>query len=75
MKTKQKKELHSKTVQELKISLNEAKEELFSLKLEKAQKKLKNLRSVFIKRKDIAKILSILQEKESENANLAIKTK
>lgn len=64
MKTKTKKELHVKTALELKTALKEAKEELFSLRLQKTQKKLKNLRSIFEKRKDIAKILTILKEKE-----------
>lgn len=64
MKTKTKKELHVKTASELKTALKEAKEELFSLRLQKTQKKLKNLRSIFEKRKDIAKILTILKEKE-----------
>lgn len=75
MKTKQKKELHTRTMQELKVMLKEAKEELFSLKLEKVQRKLKNLRSIFEKRKNIAKILTILREKEIDSAILAQKGK
>lgn len=64
MKTKTRKELHTKTVPELKAGLLEAKNELFSLNLEKAQKKLKNLRAIYEKRKEIARILTILKEKE-----------
>ncbi|RJQ38715.1 50S ribosomal protein L29 [Candidatus Microgenomates bacterium] len=75
MKTKQKKELHAKTIQEIKVLLKEAKEEMFSLKLEKVQRKLKNLRSIFEKRKNIAKMLTILREKEIEGAILAEKGK
>ncbi|MDP3988510.1 MAG: 50S ribosomal protein L29 [Candidatus Levybacteria bacterium] len=64
MKTKVKKDLHAKTLKELQTELKEAREQLFSLKLDKAQNKLKNLRAVFTKRKDIARILSIIKEKE-----------
>ncbi|MDP2649581.1 MAG: 50S ribosomal protein L29 [bacterium] len=68
MKSKVKKELHSKTIKELEAALKEAKDQLFSIKLEQASKKLKNLRSIFEKRKDIAKIMSILKEKELLNS-------
>ncbi len=67
MKTKVKKDLHAKTSKELQAELKEAREQLFSLKLDKVQNKLKNLRAVFTKRKDIARILSIIKEKEFEN--------
>lgn len=70
MKTKEKKELREKTIPELKTALREAREEIFSLKLQKAQKKLKNVRLLFEKRKDIARIQTILREKELENANI-----
>jgi len=69
MKTKEKKELFTKTIQELKNLLKEKRNELFSLRQELAQKKLKNTKSVFWKRKEIARILTILKEKElSEDA-------
>lgn len=64
MKAKAKKELHEKTMPELKTALKEAQDELFSLKIQKAQKKLKNVRLLFEKRKDIARILTILRVKE-----------
>lgn len=70
MKIKAKKELHEKIIPELKTALREAHEEIFSLKLQKAQKKLKNVRMLFEKRKDIARIQTILREKELENANI-----
>lgn len=70
MKAKEKKELHQKTAEELKIALKETRAELFLQKMEKAQKKLKNLRSIFEKRKKIARILTILKEKEFKNANI-----
>jgi len=64
MKTKDKKELSTKTIKELKMLLKEKKNELFSLIQEHAQKKLKNTRSIFWKKKEIAVISTILREKE-----------
>lgn len=66
MKTKDKKELYSKTIEELKNILKITKEEIFKLKLENFQKKLKNTSSISVKRKDLAKILTILRGKELE---------
>lgn len=64
MKTKEKKELFAKTIPELKNLLKEKRNELFLQKQELVQKKLKNTKSVFWKRKEIARILTILKEKE-----------
>lgn len=64
MKTKEKKELFSKTADELKNLLKEARNELFDLKLSLAQNKLKNVKEVFFKRKQIAMILTAIKEKE-----------
>ncbi len=69
MKTKDKKEIFSKNLKELKTALKEAKEALFNLNLEKAQDKLKNKRSIFNKKKEIARILTALREKELLNEN------
>ena len=66
MKTKIKKEFNEKTKEELQKNLAELREELFSLRMQKSQKKLKNLRSIFIKRKDAARILTFIRRKESE---------
>lgn len=63
MKTKDKKELFSKTIDELKSLLKESRNELFDLKLSLSQKKLKNTREVFWKRKKIATILTAIKEK------------
>ena len=68
MKTKDKLALHAKTLQELKTLQKEAKDALFLLKLEKSQNKLKNLRSIFWRRKEIARIATIIRGKEFENA-------
>lgn len=66
MKTKNKDTFHSKNLEELKGLLNETRDALLSLRLEKMQKKLKNTRAIFLKRKEIARILSTIREKEFE---------
>lgn len=63
MKLKDKKELHSKTVSELKKLLKDAQEALFSLRIEHEQNKLKNTTSLNSKRKEIAVLKTILTEK------------
>jgi ribosomal protein L29 len=68
MKTKDKKDLFTKDIKELKNMLSEGRDALFSLKMEKSQNKLKNTRSIFMKRKEIARILTALRRKEFENA-------
>lgn len=62
MKSKDKKELKARTIQELKSMLKDAKDALFSLKLEKEQNKLKDLRAIFHKRKEIARMLTAIRE-------------
>lgn len=64
MKTKDKKELHAKGVKELKNLVAKLKDELAGLKLDKTQHKLKNTRSLFIKRKEVAQMLTIIKMKE-----------
>ncbi len=64
MKTKIKKEFYAKTIPELRVTLKEAKDVIFSLRLEKAQKKLKNLRAIFNKRKEMAVIKTFIRGKE-----------
>lgn len=71
MKTKEKKDLSTKNIKELRTMLKDAKNALFSLRMEKSQVKLKNPRSIFHKRKDIAKILTVLTRKEFEDAKKA----
>jgi ribosomal protein L29 len=68
MKTKDKKELHSKSLQELRKVVTDAKDAVVSLRLDKSQNKLKNTSSLSLKRKEIAQILTIIRMKElSEN--------
>lgn len=68
MKTKDKKELHLKSLEELNNLAREAKDALSGLKLDKAQNKLKNTSLLSLKRKEIAQMLTIIRGKElSEN--------
>ena len=64
MKTKNKKELFAKTIDELKKILSEKRQELFLLRQDLAQNKLKNQRSIFWKRNEIALILTAIREKD-----------
>ncbi len=57
------KELRQKTEKELKDLLNENKQKLGQLKFDLASKKLKNVREIRELRRDIARILTILNEK------------
>ena len=64
MKQKEKKDLHHKEKVELKKLLNDAKEALFSMKIDHSQFKLKNTASLSVKRKEIATILTVLRGKD-----------
>ncbi|MGA2967858.1 MAG: 50S ribosomal protein L29 [Candidatus Levyibacteriota bacterium] len=64
MKTKDKKEMFTKSEKELKKALAEAKGALLDLRLGLKQNKLKNTRLIFWKRKEIALIETALKEKE-----------
>lgn len=68
MKSKEKKELFTKSEKELKKALKEAKEALFNLVLDNRQNKLKNTRQIFWKKKEIALILTAIREREIANA-------
>ena len=61
MKTK---ELHDMTVEELNTKLKELKEELFNLRFRHAIGQLENPASLKTCKKDIAKIMTILRERE-----------
>jgi ribosomal protein L29 len=64
MKTKEKKELHAKSIKELSNLIAEAKNALVELKLEKTQNKIKNTSSLSVKRKEIAQMLTVMRLKE-----------
>ena len=65
MKTTDKKALHIKNVQELRKLVEEAQKNLVQLKLEHVQGKLKNTRSIFNTRKEIAVMQAVLQQVET----------
>ena len=58
------KEISGKNEKELKELLLEKKKDLQNLKLDNKQNKLKNTRSIFNTRKEIAKIMTLMKEKE-----------
>ncbi|OGH23802.1 MAG: 50S ribosomal protein L29 [Candidatus Levybacteria bacterium RIFCSPHIGHO2_02_FULL_42_12] len=65
MKKKDMQALRNKDANEFRRMIDEAKKELFKLKLDLSMQKLKNTRAVFEKRKDIARLLTLLEEKKS----------
>ncbi len=56
--------LHEQTVPELRKALHDAHSELYNMRLEKSQFKLKNTSSLTMKRADIARIMTVLKLKE-----------
>ena len=58
------KEISGKNEKELKDLLLEKKRELQNLKIDNKQNKLKNTRSIFNTRKEIAKIMTLMRERE-----------
>ncbi len=58
-----------KAVADLKVDLSKAREDLFNLQLDQKMRKLKNTRSLFLKRKEIAKILTAMNLQKKEVAN------
>lgn len=61
------KELRELTVDELKRKLEDLRRELFNLRFQQITHQLKNPIRIRIVRKDIAKILTILREKETKS--------
>jgi ribosomal protein L29 len=64
MKSKDKKELHAKSIRELSNLVVEAKNELAGLKIDKTQNKIKNTSLLSVKRREIAQMLTIIRLKE-----------
>lgn len=58
------KEIVAKSEKELRDLLSEKREEFLSLNLDNKQNKLKNTRSIYNTRKEIARILTLIKEKE-----------
>ncbi len=63
MKSKQKEELKAKSINELRNLVKESEGLIFKFKLEKAQNKMKNLKSMFWERKKIALMLTVINQK------------
>ncbi len=61
-------DLQGKNIDELKKALKEESKSLFDLRVENALGKLKNGRSIYFKRKDIARIKTEITNKELINA-------
>ena len=57
------KELREKTVEELKLEHKKLKEELFKARFAKAASQLKNFSELRSKRRDVARIMTVLNEK------------
>lgn len=67
MAKKQKADITEKSVEALKKDVEEARHELFNMKLDNQMRKLKNTRSLFLKRKEIARMLTAVKVKEVAN--------
>lgn len=67
MKRREIKELANKSTEELLKQLQEAKKALFDLQMDFRMAKLKNLRSLFWKKKEVAYLLTQLRRKEQAN--------
>lgn len=57
------KELEQKTIAELATLVKEGKEALFAFRLDNEMRKLKNTKSIFFKRKEIARLLTAINLK------------
>ena len=67
MKKRDLKEFANKSIDELRKSLNDSRKELFTIKMDVSLGKIKNTRTLFWKRKEIAYILTQLRRKELAN--------
>lgn len=74
MKTREIKELHTKTESELRAMLKELKTSLASAELEHSQRKLTNTTSMRLLRVDIARINTVLHGKAAEAVSETIPT-
>lgn len=66
MKKGEIKPLHSKTTEELQVLLSEATKKLFESRMELTQNKLKNTSLINELKDDIARIKTVLKEKEAK---------
>ena len=68
MKGNIKRELHSKTREELKTAIKTIRGELVQMVVRKSSNKEKNVHTQKTKRKDLARLMTVLRKKETENA-------
>ncbi len=61
------KELRQLNEKELQAKLQEKRNELLKLRIKKASSQLKNIREIRLQRKEVARILTILREKQLES--------
>ncbi len=66
MRSNDRKALHAMESKELRKLLDEAASALVTLQIEHVQRKLKNTQSMYTKRKEIARIQTVLQEKDTQ---------
>ena len=64
-------ELRELTMEELEERLVEAKEELFNLRFQRATGQLQNSARIAVVKRDVARILTILREREIDAAEAA----
>lgn len=65
--------LRSKSVEDLRTVLVDSKEELFNLKFQQATGNLENHRSIRKAKKEIARVHTLIREKELQQANEGVK--
>ncbi|HUS60405.1 MAG TPA: 50S ribosomal protein L29 [Nevskiaceae bacterium] len=64
MKKKEISQLHAKTSQELKILIKKMEEELVRMKIDLGSGRLKDVRAVLKKRRDLARAKTVFRQKE-----------
>ena len=70
---KHKDDLRSKSVEDLRAVLVDSKEELFNLKFQHATGNLENHRNIRKAKKEIARVHTLIREKELEEAGKGVK--
>ncbi len=60
--------LHEQTPEELRLRLDEAKKEMFTLRVRQTTKELENPHAITAKRREIARILTVLHQKATKAA-------
>jgi len=64
MKRKDIEKLHQLSVQELREKLTQAKKELVDLRMSEGKEKIKDIKAMGKKRDEVARVMTILKEKE-----------